>query len=557
MRLQQPDALTAGTRPDGSDSMMNTYSEYFQSTASPFGNTPADRNGAYSILYGNFAALDLTPFLDQLLNPIEAQAVCTLVGLVFVADSLGESARLRLVHGLRKYPGTLTQQASPNKGKSFGFLDDIEGDAGELVQVNVDMLAKTPASGVLSLGHHIAELDAHRQHSYLIPLVPEGVAHSEVVSAYKIFFIPFELVLFLLGKGLTPWQAMEILYPYLNHQGLVGICAPLFETLRVAGTFPAEPASDPTFIQPGPSFQIKPSLLTIYMRNKVLYRDLPSLNRPPVPPGDPALTAAVTALTDHQLRLSEDLDQRGLQSVGGTWGPLYTKCLLLLCGQLEEADLPPIYQKSKHKKTHMVFQSQVATRASKFGIQAPLVTTKVLKRLQDCNFHGTDPFDTWKQEQEAAANVAAYDTTISTEGNSLTLKNSLELQRTKPYIPVDWTEATTQLESYLAVLATILGVTHEALITPEIVVYYFQIRVRGWLEEQWESAFTIPSPDFGEDFHWFQMTQNLNWLPNVSNVVALRLLCRPDPPQASNAGSNGNSNSCRNALVTLFILSVE
>eukprot|EP00536_Pseudo-nitzschia_multiseries_P012314 jgi/Psemu1/31689/gm1.31689_g len=67
-----------------------------------------------------------------------------------------------LVHGIRKYPRTLAQ-ASSNKGEAFGYLDNIEGDAGELVQVNAGMLSKTPASQVLSLGHHIAELDARRQ----------------------------------------------------------------------------------------------------------------------------------------------------------------------------------------------------------------------------------------------------------------------------------------------------------------------------------------------------------------------------------------------------------
>eukprot|EP00536_Pseudo-nitzschia_multiseries_P017988 jgi/Psemu1/53538/gm1.53538_g len=116
--------------------------------------------------------------------------------------------------------------------------------------------------------------------------------------------------------------------------------------------------------------------------------------------------------------------------------------------------------------------------------------------------------------------------------------------KTKAYIPVDWTEATTQLESYLAVLATILGLNHDVVtsyqqglrrlkiqqmplrraiadkvgefLTPAIVVYYFQIRVRWWLEEQWEAASILPSPDFGVDFHTFRMSQNLNWLPNVS-----------------------------------------
>eukprot|EP00536_Pseudo-nitzschia_multiseries_P011589 jgi/Psemu1/29445/gm1.29445_g len=84
------------------------------------------------------------------------------------------------------------------------------------------------------------------------------------------------------------------------------------------------------------------------------------------------------------------------------------------------------------------------------------------------------------------------------------------------------------------------------LFTPAIMVYYFQIRVRGWLEEQWESAFTIPSPDFGGDFHNFWMTQNLNWLPNVSNAVALRLLQKSDPPQVTSTGYTGNSNSNSN-----------
>eukprot|EP00536_Pseudo-nitzschia_multiseries_P004732 jgi/Psemu1/10672/gm1.10672_g len=127
----------------------------------------------------------------------------------------------------------------------------------------------------------------------------------------------------------------------------------------------------------------------------------------------------------------------------------------------------------------MIFQSQVASRPDELGIQPPLVTTVTLKRLQDCNFHRTDTFDvadgipplaftppggsadTLKRDQEqAAANVAAYNTMISTEGNSLNLKDSLELQKTKVYVPMDWTEASTQLEIYLAVLATMLGATH-------------------------------------------------------------------------------------------------
>eukprot|EP00536_Pseudo-nitzschia_multiseries_P008670 jgi/Psemu1/21042/gm1.21042_g len=333
---------------------------------------------------------------------------------IFAADALGKP-RLQLVHGIGKYPGPLAQH-SPNRDKSFGYLDDIEGESGELVLVDADMmLSQTTASRVLSLEHHMAELDTNQQR----PSIPA----SELIHAHKAFFVPFELVPFLLGKGLSPCQTMGILHPQLNHGGLVGTCTLLFDTLRVAGTAPTVPAGDP--------------ILTNYMKHKVMYRDLPSL----------------------------------------------------------------------------------------------------------------------------------------------TLKDSLELQKTKAYILVDWTEVdTTQLESYVAVLATIIGLNHDVvtsyqqvlsrfkiqqmplrraiadevgeLLTPAIVVYHFQIRVRGWLEEQWEAASPIPSPDFGANFHTFQMSQNLNWLPNVSNVAALRLLRRfgppPSPTKAGAKGPSTNNNTSNN-----------
>eukprot|EP00536_Pseudo-nitzschia_multiseries_P001333 jgi/Psemu1/3095/gm1.3095_g len=544
---------------------MLTYSEYFRATPSPFGSS-AERNKAYATIFGYFT-LASTPqaLLEQLLNLFEAEAVGALG--IFVADAQGMPC-LRLVHGLRKYPGPLTQH-SPNKNKAFGYLDDIEGEAGELVLVDSAMLSLTIALQVLTLDQHLAELEAHLGR-LSIPVIPEGTGHSELIRAHKAFFIPFDL------------PSHGALHPQLNRVGLMESCTPLFNTLRLAGTTPTDPGGHPKLLQPGPSFQSETGL-TNYMKHKVMYQDLPELERPWDPPGDPALTAAVTALTDHQLKLSENMDHKRSQSVRTTWGRLYTQRLLLLCGKQEEANPPPIYQawaqNSKLERTHMIFQSQVAARAAELGIQAPLITTTALKRFQDGNFHGTDPFDgadgilpmafthpggsvaTLKREHEAVATVAAYGTMISTEGNSLTLKDSLELQKTKAYIPVDWTEATMQLESYLAVLATILGLNHDVVtsyqqglrrlkiqqmplrraiadevgefLTPAIVVYYFQIRVQGWLEEQWEAVSTLLSLDFGVDFHTFRMSQNLNWLPNVSNPGA----------KGASPSNNNHSNS--------------
>eukprot|EP00536_Pseudo-nitzschia_multiseries_P018366 jgi/Psemu1/55221/gm1.55221_g len=438
---------------------MLTYSEYFQATASPFGSTPAEHNEAYNIIYGYFTAATPQQLLERLLNLFEVQAVGA-IG-IFVADPLLGESRLGLAHGLRKYPSPLAQH-SLNMNNAFGYLDDIEGEAGELAHVNSDMLSKTTVFIVLSLGHQGITLLTWTP----IANGPTSLLHGDPVPLPE------------------PPSAIGDLRPSIRH------------TLS-SWDVPQSTCGGPHTHPSRPPFQIEPSL-TNYTKNKVLYRDLvPSFNRPPVPPGDPALTAAVTALTDHQLRLGGGLDQRRLQSVGATWGPLYTKRLLLLCGKLEEADLPPIYQawaqKSKHKKC--------------------LAKT-------------------------------AYDTMISTEGNSLTLKDSLELQKIKAYIPVDRTKATTQLESYLAALATILG-THEVVTSYQQGLLRLKIQqcpYKGPLQTNNENLLS-PFPDFGGDFHQFRMTQNLNWLPNVSNVVTSRLLRLPDPPQVSNAGSNGNSNN--------------
>eukprot|EP00536_Pseudo-nitzschia_multiseries_P002439 jgi/Psemu1/5551/gm1.5551_g len=352
----QPNTDNTGTRrwttarrwPAG----MLSYAEYFQATASPFGGS-AKRNEAYNTIFGYFShASTPQPLLEQLLNLFEAQAVGAL--RIFVIDARGEPC-LRLVNGIRKYPGPLAQP-SPNKDKdkSFGYLDDIEGKAGELVLADTDMLSQTTASRVLSLEHHMAAL------------VPEGTGHSELIRAHKAFFIPFDLVPFLLGKGLSPCQAMEILHPKLNHGGLVGTCAPLFDTLRVAGTAHTVPTGNPMLLQPGPPFQIEPCL-TNYMKHKVMYRDLPSLNRPRAPPEDPALTAAVTALTNHQLRLISG------DHLGAIVHPALAAALWETRGSQPSPHLPSL--------------------GPELGIQAPLITTAALKRFQDGNFHETDPFD--------------------------------------------------------------------------------------------------------------------------------------------------------------------
>eukprot|EP00536_Pseudo-nitzschia_multiseries_P019072 jgi/Psemu1/58783/gm1.58783_g len=130
---------------------MLTYTEYYQTTTSPLGVGPA-RDLAYQTIYDYFAEETATPILlGRLFNLFEPEAVGALG--IFLTGTFGR-ARLRLVHSLRKYPGPLTAP-STNKGKAFGYLDDIEGDAGELVLVDAALLEQAPKTLVLSLDRRL------------------------------------------------------------------------------------------------------------------------------------------------------------------------------------------------------------------------------------------------------------------------------------------------------------------------------------------------------------------------------------------------------------------
>eukprot|EP00536_Pseudo-nitzschia_multiseries_P019194 jgi/Psemu1/59418/gm1.59418_g len=266
-------------------------------------DSPA-RHDVYQAIYTLFTEADGERLLPLLLDIINAQAIGGLG--IFQEDAAGVD-RLRVIHGLRRYPGTITQP-SANRGRAFGYIDDVEGQEGELVQVDAALLSRAAASRVYLLAHHEATISQHPDRDY-IPAIPEGTAHTEMLQAHKVCFLPFELVPLVLCRGLTPKQAFQVLQPHIHQQGLGDICKPLLDTLRAVGTQPTTLLGAIRLLEPGPSFRAEANLRA-YMKKNVLLRDLPGLIVGSAAPADPTLTAAFSALTDQQLRLSESLDQR-------------------------------------------------------------------------------------------------------------------------------------------------------------------------------------------------------------------------------------------------------
>eukprot|EP00536_Pseudo-nitzschia_multiseries_P007094 jgi/Psemu1/16936/gm1.16936_g len=112
------------------DNTTMSYREFFQGPG-PFGEALARRD-IYQAIYTLFTEAEGAQLLPLLLDIFDAQAIGGLG--IFQEDAAGVD-RLRVIHGLCRYPGTITQP-SVNRGSSFGYIDDLVGQEGELVQVD-------------------------------------------------------------------------------------------------------------------------------------------------------------------------------------------------------------------------------------------------------------------------------------------------------------------------------------------------------------------------------------------------------------------------------------
>eukprot|EP00536_Pseudo-nitzschia_multiseries_P007366 jgi/Psemu1/17831/gm1.17831_g len=108
-------------------------------------------------------------------------------------------------------------QFTPNTGKVFGYLDDVIGDSGELVQVTEVMFDFTPKALCA---------DASLEN-----LAPKEGGPFDTLKGRKSFCIPFGMVPWVLGKGLAPCQAFLLFLPHLEAHFLQEDCAPLMDTL--------------------------------------------------------------------------------------------------------------------------------------------------------------------------------------------------------------------------------------------------------------------------------------------------------------------------------------
>ena len=71
------------------------------------------------------------------------------------------------------------------------------------------------------------------------------------------------------------------------------------------------------------------------------------------------------------------------------------------------------------------------------------------------------------------------------------------------------------------------------LLAPAMLVYIFQVQIKGWYEEQWMHPGYAELPNINGLFSRYKQERNLEWLPDISNVPSLLRLRDAIPGKAA------------------------
>ena len=516
---------------------------------------------------------------------------------VMVDDATQPGGTLQVLHSLYKHAGR-----DPHRGKVFAYLGDIQGIDADVVEFDEALLEPTTEVIVAdNIVRHQELLTLNPTHA-LVPAIGVPVARTQTLRVRNSVYIPYSLMPFVLDKDLTARQAFETLIPIIQDQGLEAACAPLLNFLIVASTkkqldlAEEDPATATVQASAG---QTPERLLPVIRdrRNRLLFVHLPDLKPNPGVQSDPALLGIMHAMRDVTQASKEDYDDRRVErarvkapaTVEERW-PSYVDRLCKLCGVPRWEDLPAYwhetaaYKRGGGSSLRGVLQDQVDIAANALNLQAPQVTVQHSTSIQNFLFTGSTDFSLkggvlpytitppgavsseGQEQQERDYERNADDTTLASGNNLLTAADARSLRSSNTYVPLDFDEADSMVESYTSVLAAILGQAHanvqahvQALkayrrIRPHLkkimsdrlgtrlaaatLVYHYQALHRDWFSRQWEigNTSTLSPPDLSLGFRLFGATYNLMWLPNTSHIDVLSKL---EPPPAAGGSPRG------------------
>ena len=494
---------------------------------------------------------------------------------------------LQVLHGVAKHTPRDAQ-----RGKTYAYVDDVRGIDVNIVELNLGLLERTTPHRVADTVDTQLELFANDEAFNLVPAHDDAALRTRLVTTRKSMLIPFPLVQYVIGRNLSPKEALTTLVPVVRSLDLELACAPLFDFLLVASTGTADAPFKPLTVQP--SIGNAPedhTAVAAPRRDLILYPQLPSLRQRGDQRSDPALLSIANSIRESRNANLDDLADRRhereqakkVRTVEERWPDQYDQ-LLKLCDAETPEQLPDYWhgaaawKKGSGSTVRSILQDATELAAQELRVTKPLITVQHANTVQNFLFEGTTesnlgtgllPFTVTPpgavsleasiRHDQDYEQTADY-TTIMDSNTIMTATDARALRGGGTYVPCDVDEAEIILESYGALLGAVLGVKH-AVITSHFaaleaykhvrlhlkkrmtdvygpkmaaatLLYYFQSRYKDWFRRQWamSNTATLPPPSLSAGFESYAVSYTLNWLPDTNHLPLLQRLNRLDRP---------------------------
>jgi hypothetical protein len=582
-----------------------TYQALFSDpTKDPSGVEPEH---GYNEIFSRWRVEANAPSADELHMDVltDFDSIIGAVGY-FVKDNHFQSGVLKVCHGFRKFAG-IPGRPTADRGDTFGYVGDVVSGT-DITSFKVDpaqfeVVTETRCANTPERHLELFEAEPDRE---LIPPIEESSQAQRMIKTRRSMFIPYCLVEYVIDQDLSARDAFEILWPVIVQKNLREICKPLVNFLMVAATKPGI-RSSPRTVNDQLGLGITGAADVVSdRRQRVLYQHLPALMPNNVPTTSiPRMDDLVSQLSqlNNQARLDRVARQEARdlatkpKSVREKFGDYVTDRLLMLTDSADDEDLPRVYHelaaRQKGVNKRLLVQQCFDIAAQEFGVnKLPVASTHVID-LDNWDFIGTSydaigtgllPFSVVPPDAPSKAGKKAlleeqerihlYDLSGEAVSGAISSTDAKKLYNNKGYVPTEWTEASTQIESYVIILAVVLGSAHRAIIqymkavnmygrvktrlqaamnkkfgakaAPALLVLYFQLNVRSWFEERWTFDLNDrEAPELLDGLQSYIRSNRFDWLPSHEDIPALEFLTSGREPASSGEQISGGSTAAQ------------
>jgi len=567
----------------------------------------ADPVAGYTEIYQRWRVEDNPPSAEDLFTDVmtDFDSPIGAVGF-FVEDNHSESGVLKVTHGFRRFAG-LPGRATPNRGKAFGYVGDVvDGTDIATFELNPAQFRIVTETRCANTPERQMEIfTAEPDQDVIEPLDATTQAQS-MIKTRKSMFIPFCLVEYVLDKDLSAREAFEVLWPVIVQMNLREVVKPLVKFLMAAATKHST-RSPPRTVNAELGHGIVGAADVVSDRRKrVLYEQLPALQSSGTASNEvPRMEELVSQLAqlnnnarlDRAVRQQATADATKPKTVREKFGDYQADKLLKLTDSATDEDLPQIYHelaaRSKGINKRSLLQQCLDMTALAMGRNKPLATSSLVIDLDNWDYVGTShdalgtgllPFSITPPDApsrngrkallEDQERARLYDISGEAINGAISSSDAKKLYNGKGFIPSEWPEATLQIEGYAVLLGTLLGTQHRAFLeyqaalklyeriqtrlhaalnrklgaklAPAMLVLYFQLNMRAWLEERWTyDMVDEEAPDLVNGLRNYMRSNRFDWLPSHEDIPALATLEGTTNPVAPATAAPGGGSRTR------------